>query len=146
MTLERLLLLIKDYRNGSYVRLAWQSEYYNAKGHKVTKHSSAKVRLGVAYSHIASADPKGEGLAGEQEWVGPYLIKNNKTGRILLRVTKAVNSNSKAEAYYTDENGATYEKPSYIDFLPPSKKEPRPNPSAVFNIFLDNLVSIGGKK
>lgn len=135
------------YKKGTIVKLKWKSQYYNAGGHTVWKYSEGFGRLGVKYANIQGVESKHEGLAGDQKWINGFMILNNKTNKIKLRITKCANMKTlKNKSYYIDENGKKYEKTQDIGFLPESKKNPKYYESPIFDVILDNVIEVGGFK
>ena len=116
----------------------------------VVKKSIFQARVGVNYDNMKSVKEKrslgdlpsdNQGLAESLEWIKfPVLLKNTKTGKEFLRLSK-INSNNKPKTVFLI-NDVEVDK----DIVKPMAyaSEFSERDSDVFNIDLNNIVDIKG--
>lgn len=142
MKLPQLIHFIKGYKKGTYTRMSWVTVLPAKDGHKVEKRSYGVVRLGIEYSHIKGVQTTGNALPGDDTWVSvwyPFLINSQKGDK--LRVTK---SGHKAHTtWFVDGKEVTKDQLRSMNLVAPSRLDPKPNPSPIFTVFVENIVSIG---
>lgn len=143
MEINKFKELTRNYRNGSFIRISYQSEVpvkASYKGVKVVKVTDTTSRFGVRYSHIAGVEPVGKPDYAHR--IDSQLFQNNKSGEIYLQLAPLkANANAKVK-YLIDGVPSTLEEvkelaiPSYFN-----RSGDRP---AVIRVKLSNIITIGG--
>ena len=74
------------------------------------------------------------------EWVSyPYILRNPKTGKEYVRITRTANSHFDSKFF---ENGIEVEKSSILDKLTAAEKSKRSDIPLVMNIPLDSIINL----
>lgn len=144
MTKNEVMNKLNDVKKGTIIKMVWKSPYYNTKNQDVWKYTEGYIRLGIMYSHIDEVVSQHQSLKGDQKWLNEFIILNNKTNELKLRVTKCLNMNTlKNKVYYKDElTNKIYKDPSDINFLPASKKFPKSTDNPIFDVRIKNIIKI----
>lgn len=143
MEMNKFKELTRNYRNGSFIRISYQSEVpvrASYKGVKVVKVTDTTSRFGVRYSHIAGVEPVGKPDYAHR--IDDKLFEHNKSGEIYLQLAPLKENANARVRYMIDGAPATLEEvkelaiPSYFN-----RSGDRP---AVIRVKLSNIITIGG--
>lgn len=157
---ERALSIISNakVKPGSYVRATWRSAVQMGKKTAakfaangvvgVWKISTSIVRLGISYQKIEGAPSDPGSLPGGKKWIKyPYISQSEKTGQKYLRMSTARNTKIIPAVGYVlvTNSGKVLEvtKAWLIEMgVPASYFQSKINPTGVFDIKLENLLSL----
>lgn len=118
---------------------------------QIQKTSIFQARVGVNYDNMQAVKTKratgelpeeNQGLAESLEWIQfPILLKNTKTGKEFLRVSK-LNSSNTPKTIFT-QNGIEIDRETVKKVAYASEFSERESPDC-FNIDLNNIINIKG--
>ena len=154
---------LKDYQKGSYVRLEWFSALGSAAakkaGHDIRKVTSTTSRIGIHYGNIASVKARKaeEALHPEEEkktytvWFKhveghPEIIEHLKdASKRYLQIFAVKPYGYPKTKYYLNGKEISKQELEATGLCTKSDLAPSSG-SEMFNIPLENLISIGGKQ
>lgn len=145
MLREELQNELKDYRNGAYITIEYQTMPTTRAKFKnqVTKHSKEVVRLGVDYSKMKINEGKEIGSLPYGQWVEEmvkFLIYNEDKNQYYLRVTTTGNKKHKIFSnYFLNGEPIEYSQLVEMGAIAPYKGAPSP----IKNIKIENIIAIG---
>jgi len=153
MNYETIAAKVKNMTKGTIHTITYEKELKTYKGviDKVSKKTIIQGRVGVNYDNMqvvkegrenGTLPAENAGMPEHMRWIDDdhLFIINNKTGKIMLRVSTA-NSNLPKTQYY--KNGVPVEKSEIESLCLKSETTHYGNsPSTVINLGIDKIVDI----
>lgn len=150
MNYETTKKLVASFKKGTIRTMEYSKELKTRKGvtDKITKKTVIQIRTGVKYDNIASVQEsrrtgqlpvENQGLPSHLIWVDDNFIKNTQTGKIMLRVAYANGHKTKTRYF---KNGEEVTKAEIENLCLKSETAPKNTVPTVFNIGVENIISI----
>ena len=140
MTLEKFMEIFNTLTKGAFTKVAYQK--VNDNGY--SKETTTTIRF-VDYYNIETIKQLNRQPTTPNpnvETIIPHILTlNKKTGNYLVHLYFV--PNAKTITIYKDNNGNEIDKATYETMVPPKKKYHSNTPSVMFQVKLQDLVSLG---
>ena len=133
---------IKKIKKGTFVKIVYRGDIKGVNGEKITQ---IVGRMGIIYNNTQAYKnkPQNEEKTPRKyvdEIVVPNLLFKSKDGRLKVRIYTSNNINHRAKSkYYVDGMEVSKQELLEQGVIKPSK----PRECICFEVFLDNIISIG---